>query len=251
MHHRPDAQQELLGLVEGVVAAAGDDGGDPVGLPGGERGQGPDRGQVAEAAGGLLDVRLEVVDGVAEVPLPFRDQPAQRVDGRPAPGRPGVQDEGREPVEDGRLAGHEPRVGDRHQELGVVGLHVLELVDPAHLVADVEAEVPQGVQQGLGQPLLGGGDPVVEQDQQIDVRMQAEVAAAVASDGGQRDGGGRGAGPGAGVGEDPAQQPVHRGRVLVGGQPAPAGLAHVRLVTVAGGAERVGGGRILRGRGAG
>ena len=85
MHHRADAQQELLGFVERLVAAARDEGHDAVGLRGGQRGQGADRGHVAQGAGSFLDVRLEVIDGVAVVPVAFRDQPAQRVDGRPGP----------------------------------------------------------------------------------------------------------------------------------------------------------------------
>ena len=251
VHHRPDAQQELLGLVEGLVAAARDERRGADGLDGGQRGQGPDRGQVAQAAGGLLDVRLEVVDGVAVVPVPFRHQIPQRVDGRPAPRRPGVEDAVGEPVEDRPLARHEPRVGDRHQELGVVGLHALELRDLPHLVADVEAEVPQRVQDGLGQSLLGRRDPAVEEDQEIDVRVQAEVTAAVAADRHQGGGGGRGAGAGGGPDQGFLQQAVHRGGVRVRGEPSPVRLPGVRRVTVARRAEGVGRGLSFRGRGAG
>jgi hypothetical protein len=91
--------------------------------------------------------------------------------------------EGRaQPLEQGRFAGHEPRVDQRKQELGVVHLQLRDLRRLANLVTDHEAGVPQRVQDAPQEPLFGVFDGPVEQDEQIHVGERAEVAPPVAAD---------------------------------------------------------------------
>ena len=87
-----------------------------------------------------------------------------------------------EALEHGARARDGPRVEQREQELRVVGLELLEILDVAHLVPDDHAEVPQRVQEAVDEALLRGADAAAEEQQQIDVGVQAEMAAAVAAE---------------------------------------------------------------------
>ncbi len=131
-------------------------------------------------------------------------------------------------------AGDRPRVEQRQQELGVVGLELAEIIDVAHLVADDDAEVPERVQEAADEALLRRPDAVAEQQQQIDVGVETEVAAPVAA---ERDDRHRSV-IGAGVGDqlpdervDAVRVPFHRA--------APAGAVRDRRAQLLpGGVER-------------
>ena len=146
-----------------------------------------DRRNVAERAGRLLHVRLELVDRGVEVPVAIGDKREQRLDRRLSPDRLGAVDEGVESLEDTGIARQEAGVDDRDEELGVVRLRLPELAQLAHLMTDIEAEVPERVQQRLDETFLGGGDRAPEQDQQVDVRVKTQVPSAIPADRQQRD----------------------------------------------------------------
>ena len=43
-------------------------------------------------------------------------------------------------------------------------------------MADHDAEVPERIQEGAQEPLFVGADAAAEQDQQVDVRVEAQMA---------------------------------------------------------------------------
>ena len=55
----------------------------------------------------------------------------------------------------------------------------VELVELPHLVTDHDAEIPERVQERPQEIFLGGADAATEQDQQVDIRVETEVATAV------------------------------------------------------------------------
>ncbi len=91
-------------------------------------------------------------------------------------------EDGREAIEERPRAGQRPRVDERQQELGIVGLELLELAQLAHLVSDDHADVPQRVQERAEEGLFGRADGAAEENQQIDVGVQTEVPPAIAAE---------------------------------------------------------------------
>src|ERR1051325_12097801 len=75
------------------------------------------------------------------------------------------------------------------------------------------AEIPERVEKPVDEPLLGGTDAAAEQQQQIDIGVQTEVAASVAA---ERDDGHRPV-AGAGVGEQLTDERVDAIRVALEG----------------------------------
>ena len=68
----------------------------------------------------------------------------------------------------------------------VVARAAQAVVHRARGVADLQAEVPQRVQQKLGELFGDRGALVGQQEQQVDVRIRRELAAPVTADGGER-----------------------------------------------------------------
>ncbi len=83
-------------------------------------------------------------------------------------------------------------------------LEVGELVELAHLVPDHHPDIPERMQERAKEAFLGRADAAVEEHQQIDVGVQAQVAAAVAAERDDRDRTCRSAG----LGEEAPQQRV-------------------------------------------
>ena len=94
----------------------------------------------------------------------------------------------REPVEERARAANEPGIEQRQQEFRVVGLEIREFVELAHLVTHDDAHIPERMQKRAKEALLGRPDAAVEQQQQVDVGVKAEMPAAVAAKGNDRDG---------------------------------------------------------------
>ena len=88
-------------------------------------------------------------------------------------------------VGDLRRAGQEPRVGQRQQKLRVVARHAFalggigQLGQLANLVAHSEAKIPERMQHRLDEALFLGADPSLHDDQQFDVRVEAQPPAAI------------------------------------------------------------------------
>ena len=70
----------------------------------------------------------------------------------------------RRTVEQRRVAGNRPGVGQREQELGIVRVEAGAFVHLAHVMPDRQAEVPERVQEGVQEPLVRRPDRAGEQD---------------------------------------------------------------------------------------
>jgi hypothetical protein len=114
----------------------------------------PRRGQIAEPTRRLFHIRLELVQRVVELRVPLDDELHERLDDVSV-GRCLMKREP-EPVEQGTRTRHQPRVEQRQQELGVVGLQIGKLVDLANLVSDDDAEIPERMKKAAEEALLGG-----------------------------------------------------------------------------------------------
>ncbi len=136
--------------------------------------------QIAQRAGRVLHVGLELIQRRVELRVPLLDQRQQRTEDEGVCGRP--MKEAPEALEHRARARHRTRVEQREQELGIVGLELAQVREVAHLVADDDAEVPERIQEIADEALLRRTDAVAEEQQQIDVGMEAQVAAAVAAE---------------------------------------------------------------------
>src|SRR4051794_23136430 len=87
-----------------------------------------------------------------------------------------------EAMEEREVACDRPRVNQRHQELGIVDLEPRKLLDLANLVADVQANVPQRMQEVGEEPFLARAEVAAEQHKEIDIQREAELSPAVAAD---------------------------------------------------------------------
>ena len=113
-------------------------------------------------------------------------QIAQRRQHRVGPGRLGSLADLAELLEQACIAVEMAGVGERDQIFRVVGVGLPEIRDFPHVMPDVEAQVPQRVQHRLQETLVGGADRPAEQEQQVDVGVQAQLPSAVAAHGHDR-----------------------------------------------------------------
>ena len=178
MQHRPDAQQELFRFVESRPGWRTHTWSEP--------GQQADDHYIPEAARRALYVRLELIDGVVVSRMACLGQPPQGAARGVAPLHPMHLEAGLHTIEQAGITRQESHVEQRQGELGILVLQLLvfeslELVDRAHLVPDGEVGVPQRVQQRAQKALLLGADARAKHDQQVDVRVQAQRATAVAA----------------------------------------------------------------------
>ena len=138
------------------------------------------------AAGGVLDVRLELEDRVVELPVALARQIDERRPHGSAPGRLRGQAGVGETVEHLPIADQEARVQQGREVLRVVRLGLRELGELPHLVSDLQAEIPERMQDRPEKPFFGGADRAVHDDQQVDVGVLTEVAASVTAQRDQR-----------------------------------------------------------------
>ena len=130
MQHRAQPQQELFRIVE--PAAVGRTAIEQRRI--GQRGDGARRPQVAQRAGRVLHVRLELVERVVEARVPLVDQRRQGLENpRMRRRRADPRDDA---LEQRAVAGDGARIEQRQQELGVVDFELGEIVDLANLMAD-------------------------------------------------------------------------------------------------------------------
>ena len=167
------------------------------------------RGQIAKGTGCILHVGLELVQRVVEFRVALLDQGEQR-----------AQDEGvrvrlvkdrAEALEHGARARHRPRVEQRQEKLRVVGLEALKILDVAHLVSDDDAKIPQRVQEAVHEALFGRTYAVSKEQEEIDIRVEAEMTASVSAERDHRDR----ALVRTGIGEHLPDQPVDTIRVTL------------------------------------
>ena len=175
---------------------------------------------VAQAAGRALDVGLELVDRVVERRVPLVDELQQRIEqpppvvGAEAP-HPAV-----EPLKEPLVAGDEPDVEQRQQEFGVPQVErgrLGEIGELPDVLADGQPEIPERLEQRADEALLARPHRVLEEDEEVDVGVQAERLPAVAPEGHDRHGG---AGVHARVLRELLHQRVDAARVAGPGRPA-------------------------------
>ena len=174
---RAQAQQEFLRLVEtGAIRRPAIDQ-----RRIGQRGDGARGPEVAQRAGGVLDVRLQLVEGVVETRMPVVNQALQRVeDSRVSRRR---ADAGGDPFEQRPVAGDGARIEEGEKKLGVVDFELGEVVQLPNLMADRKVQVPQRMQDRAHASFFGRADRPVEQQEDVDVRLQTQLPPSVAAEG--------------------------------------------------------------------
>ena len=80
------------------------------------------------------------------------------------------------------IASQRTEIVEREQQLGVVGLDLGEVGDLADVLPDREPEIPKRLQQPADSAFLDGADLAADDDQEVEIGVQAERAAPVAAD---------------------------------------------------------------------
>ena len=148
----------------------------------------PHGGDVAQRARCVLDVGFEVVQRPVELAVPLLEQIAEGRQHRAAPGRARSLAQRRELLEERGVPVEVASLEQRDQELGIVGVGLRQVGQLADVVPDVEAQVPERVQHRPQEALLGRADRAAEHEQQVDVRMHAQLPPPVAAERHEGDG---------------------------------------------------------------
>ena len=187
VQNRADPLEEVLGVLQLPRGAL------ELGV-GTARLQEPDvaRGRdVAQPARRALDVGLELVHRRVERLVPLVDELQQRIEqpppvvGAEAP-HPAV-----EPLKEPLVAGDEPHVEERQQEFGVPQVERRRLAEIGQLpdmLADRQPEIPERLEQRADEALVARPHRVLEEDEEVDVGVQAERLPAVSPEGHDRHG---------------------------------------------------------------
>ena len=182
---RADALEELLGVLQLARGAI------VLGV-GAARLQQPDvprGGDVAQPARRALDVRLQLVDRVVERRVPLVDELQQRIEQFPPVVGGQAAHPRLEPLKEALVAGDEPDVEQREQELGVAEIELGEIGDLAHVLTDGQPQIPERLEERADEAFLARRHRILEEDQQVDVGVQAERPPAVPAERANRHGG--------------------------------------------------------------
>ena len=138
--------------------------------------------KIAQAAGGFLDVRLEMIDGIAILGVAFAGEARQVARQRVAIGQHEARQLGGQGRVERAVAGQVTLVEQRNVELGVLVVHLGALLGRAHGMAHAQAGVPELLEEsGDGVLALDGLLRGAEQQQQVHVGIGEHLAAAVAA----------------------------------------------------------------------
>jgi hypothetical protein len=173
---RPHAQEEVLRIVEPRRIG----GTSPQQQRIGQQGDDSRGREVTQGPWRLLHIRFELVERAVELGVALIDQLKKGREDEGV-GRRRVKDVG-EAVEQIARTGDWTSVEQREEKLGVVGFEGAEVLELTDLMPDDDAEIPQRMEQAPEKPLLRRIDRAAEQDQQIDVGVEAQMAAAVAAE---------------------------------------------------------------------
>ena len=144
------------------------------------------------AAGSALDVGLELIDRVVEGRVALVDQVQQAVEQPPAVVAAQAAHPAVDALEEPLVAGDEADVEQREEKFDVAQVErrrIGEIGELPDVLADGETEIPQRLQQRADEALLARPHRVFEQDEEVDVGVQAERLAAVTAKGTDRHGG--------------------------------------------------------------
>ncbi len=188
---KTDAPEELLTLDERVILALGKESvlHEIVQRGGAEMafGDPTDHLDIAQAAGPLLDIGLEVVGRVVEMVMPsllLLPLRGEELSARPDPLRAHGRTHGLEEI--GR-AREDARLHEIGCDGNVAGRLVDTVGDGASAVADLEPDIPEERDEGRDVLAVALAPRLVEQDHEVDVGTGQQLAAAVAADGDERD----------------------------------------------------------------
>ena len=140
------------------------------------------RPHIAQRAGTVLHVGLELVQRVVELAVALIGERHERVENLRPPHRRRRFHDGLEPVGEIAVARERPKVHEREQIFRIGRVEAIEIGKLAHVVPDLEPQIPQRMQQRLDEALLGTADGRAEHHEQIDVGMEELGFAAVPAD---------------------------------------------------------------------
>ena len=170
-----DPKEEFLGGLQ----ALGDRGPVPVLGDSGEPRDRAARPDVPQGARRVLHVGLDLKARVVEAGVALVGQDQQRIQNLRVRVRARVAEPRLEPLDEAAVAGQDPHIQQRQQELRIVRVEALEFRQFPHVVSHRQLEVPQRVQQRRQEALLAAPDPPAEEHQQVEVGVQAELPPAV------------------------------------------------------------------------
>src|SRR5207237_605634 len=136
--------------------------------------------EIGQRAVRFFHVGLELIKRRVELCVAFVDQSQQRAQDERV--GVGLMKDDAEALEDRARSGDVTRVEQREEELRIVAFELTEILDVTHLVADDNAEIPERIEEAVDEALLRGADAAAEEEQEIDIRVQAQVAAPVAAE---------------------------------------------------------------------
>jgi hypothetical protein len=148
-----------------------------------EFGEPADDVEIAEAAGGFLDIGFKVVDGVLEFFLAFAGLADEVAEERLAFAGDELGEAGEEALVELGVATEEALIEQADGEFEVGGVVFAALLDGMDRVGDAEAAIPADAQKrGEGVPrLFVGGRPVHEQHD-VDIGVREKLRSTVAPD---------------------------------------------------------------------
>ncbi len=197
-----------------------------------EQGEPDGEAVVAQAAGTVLEVGLQVEDGVAELGVAGAGDLAELLgDGIPLAQHQTGQNRLMKLLVERKVAGQKAAVQRGQRKFQVIGVEAASLFEGARTGAGAQADVPHALDNGADRSLgVGQGLVVGKGEQHVNVRVGEKILAPVAAHRHQRDV--RRRLPGEGAAPHFDQKAVHHRRAAANGRRAVtgafAGLAHQR-----------------------
>ena len=178
MQRRSHAEQEVLGVVEARRISRPS----PQQQRIGQHRDRARRGQIAKGPRGLLHIGLQLIQRPVERGMPLLDELEQRLqDERVGVGR--MEQRG-ETVEEIAFAGDRPRIEQGEEELGIVGLELPRSRSAREPGVRRRRPGPRGGwSKGPQEPLFRGPDGPAEENEQVDIGVETEMASPVPAQG--------------------------------------------------------------------
>jgi hypothetical protein len=180
--------------------------------------------------GGLLHVGLELVDGVVELGVPLVDERQEHIHQLGRAGGVAAMNARAHVVEQAHVADEQPDVAERHQVLGIAFVDDIEVGQFTDVMPNGELQIPERLQHRLQKPFFRLPNRAVERNEQVEIGVQAEGAAAVAANRGDDPGGGRLRG---GATRDVSHESIERSRKTQVSGPAASSRPRVGRVGLA------------------
>jgi hypothetical protein len=79
------------------------------------------------------------------------------------------------------VACYETGISHRYEKAGIVCFRMAQFIDLTNLLTHIKTEVPKGMQEVFNQLFFIGGDWAAEQNKEVDIGVEAELASAITS----------------------------------------------------------------------